>query len=132
MLTTCQTGGVDSPYGSRFCKGCGCEFHPTPVAAIGRVAPGPARRELTCKVCMRTPLPQEFTFCVSCGDPMCLQCAVGSKVAMTYSYSQNYVVVDREVSIQINFPRCGSCPRMGEALVASLRDRLRPPPPTRY
>jgi len=131
-MTTCPTCGVDSPYGSRFCKGCGREFPPTPILASDHVTPGPARGELACKVCMRTPLPQEFTFCVSCGDPMCLQCAVGSKVAMTYSYSQNYVVVDREVSIQINFPRCGSCPRMEEALVASIRDRLRPRHPMRY
>jgi len=86
---------------------------------------GAQQAQLKCKVCGSW-LSDSFTFCASCGDTMCLNCAVKSNVPQKYQYTQTYIVADRIITIAINFPRCTRCHDTEEYLTTQIRERLRP------
>jgi len=124
-MPKCRSCGADSPPGSRFCKVCGKGLPVETGQAKPAMPVEPRQQGLRCKMCNAV-LPDQFTFCVSCGDPMCLSCARNSNVVKRYAYTQTYIVVDRTVTFIISFPRCANCKQMEEQLTWAIREKLRP------
>lgn len=128
-MTKCSTCGFEDTKESNYCKKCGSKLEKVPTEP--KIHIRQPIQGIKCKECGK-PLSNEFTFCVSCGDPMCLGCAVIHHVSREHSYTYNYGIVEREISLTINYPRCTSCPRNEEHLTAAIKDRLRQYHPFKY